>query len=103
MRTKQWLRPTLGKISHHHFSTWNFVGVPPEEQMQFASAAAIEWIQAIVADRVRFRVEYEGDHVVAGSWWFADQGDGGPWLTRTTRVIEYIWTGVQKTAQRPAG
>ena len=22
----------VGKISHHHFSTWNFVGLPPAEQ-----------------------------------------------------------------------
>lgn len=93
----------VGKISHHHFPTWDFEGVPEAEQMRRASARAIEWIEAIISDRVRFRVEYEGDRVCAGSWWSTDQGDGGRWLQRTTRVIEYTWSGVQRTAERPAG
>jgi hypothetical protein len=93
----------VGKISHHHFRTRDFDGVPPAEQMQRASAAAIEWIEAIFSNRVRFRVEYVGDRVCAGSWWFADQGDGGRWLKPTTRAVEYTWSGMQRTAERPAG
>ena len=93
----------VGKISHHHFSTWDFNGVPQSEQVQRASARAIEWIEAIISERVRFRVEYEGDRVIAGSWWSADRDDGGRWLKRTTRAIEYTWSGVQRTAERPAG
>ena len=93
----------VGEISHHHFPTWDFEGVPQAEQMQRASAAAIGWIEAIISGRVRFRVEYESDRVCAGKWWFADQGDGGRWLERTTRAVEYTWSGVQRTAERPAG
>lgn len=93
----------VGKISHDHFPTWDFEGVPQAEQMQRASAGAIEWIEAIISDRVRFRVEYEGERVVAGSSWVANQGDGGRWLKRTTRAVEYTWSGVQQPAERPAG
>ncbi|CAN5548107.1 hypothetical protein BH10PLA1_BH10PLA1_15070 [soil metagenome] len=91
----------VGKISHRHFECFLSRAEREEDGQREAAEDAINWIEEILADRVRFRVEYSSGRVIAGSSWNPAESNGGRWLAKTDQSREYLWSGEQ-SASRPA-
>jgi hypothetical protein len=91
----------IGKINHRHFECFLSRAEREEDRQREAAEDAINWIEEILADRVRFRVEYSSGRVIAGSSWRSAESDGGRWLAKTDQAREYLWSGEQP-ARRPA-
>jgi hypothetical protein len=93
----------VGRIDHRHFEVYCATGETEQERQREVAQDAGEWIQEILAERVRFRVEFEAGSVIAGSSWHIEHYDGGRWLKRTDEVREYTWSGEKFHGQRAAG
>jgi hypothetical protein len=57
----------VGTIFHSHYGEYLDAGDSASEKLQFVMCQAVEWIVDILADRIRFRVEFEGGRVIGGS------------------------------------
>jgi hypothetical protein len=93
----------IGRIDHRHFEVYCAAGSTEFERQREVAQDAAEWIQDILAEHVRFRVEFEAGRVVASSSWHIEHHDGGRWLKRSDEVREYTWSGEKFRSQRPAG
>jgi hypothetical protein len=93
----------IGRIAHRHFEVYCATGATEQDRQREVAQDAAQWIQDVLAERVRFRVEFEAGRVIAGSSWQIEHHDGGRWLTRTDEVREYTWSGEKFHGQRPAG
>lgn len=93
----------VGKISHRHFDGFLSRAEREEDRQREAAEDAAKWIEEILADRVRFRVEYSAGRVIAGSSWDPSESDGGRWLKPTDQAREYLWSGEQPAGRPAAG
>jgi hypothetical protein len=85
----------VGSISHRHFECFLSPAETEEDRQGDAAKAAIKWIEEILADQVRFRVQYSSGRVIAGSSWNPSESNGGPWLDTADQAREYFWSGEQ--------
>jgi hypothetical protein len=93
----------IGRIDHRHFEVYCATGVSEPERQREVSQDAAEWIQDILSERVRFRVEFRAGRVIAGSSWHIEHHDGGRWLRPTDEVREYTWSGEKFHGHGAAG
>jgi hypothetical protein len=93
----------IGRIDHRHFELYCATGATERDRQREVAQDAAEWIQDILAERIRFRVEFEAGRVIAGSSWHTGHHDGGRWLKRTDEVREYTWSGEKFHGHRTAG
>jgi hypothetical protein len=87
------LTVAVGRIDHRHFEVYCATASTEAERQLEVAREAVEWIEDIMAERVRFRVEFEAGRVIASSSWYPAHHDGARWLSRTDEVREYTWSG----------
>lgn len=92
----------VGHIDHRHFEVPCATGATEQDRQREVAADVAGWIQDILAERVRFRVEFEAGRLVGCSSRHTEDHDGGRRLTRTDQVREYTWSG-EKLRDGPAG
>jgi hypothetical protein len=85
----------VGTIFHSHYGEYLAAGDSESEKLQFVICQAVERIVDILADRIRFRVEFEGGHVIGASSWHITHGKGDCWLKNSDEAREYTWSGEQ--------
>jgi hypothetical protein len=93
----------VGRIDHRHFEVYCATGATEHDRQREAAKDAVDWVQDIIAERVRFRVEFEAGRLIAGSSWHIGHHDGGRWLKRTDEVREYTCSGEKFRGGRPTG
>jgi hypothetical protein len=93
----------IGRINHRHFEVYCLTGATEQERQREVAENATEWIVDILAERVRFRAEFEAGRLIAGSSWHIGHRDGGGWPTRTGEVREYTWSGEKFHSHLAAG
>jgi hypothetical protein len=91
----------VGTIFHSHYGDYLAAGDSESEKLQFVMRQAIERIADILADRIRFRVEFEGGRVIGGSSWCITHGKGPCWLQNSDEAREYTWSGEQSHERKP--
>jgi hypothetical protein len=90
----------VGAIDHRHFEVYCEVGSQPERERK-AAQAAIDWIQEIISEQVRFRNEFTAGRCIAG--WYPEC-EGGEWLIDTADEFrEYTWSGEKAHGHRSKG
>ena len=72
------LTVAVGRINHRHFGE---------------SGEAVEYVEQILADQIRFRSEFSNGRLISCSSWNAEKLDGGRLLRSTDEFREFIWTG----------
>jgi hypothetical protein len=90
----------VGRIDHRHFEAYCEAGRTQREQEQQAAEGAVQWVQAILGDRVRFRNQFKAGRLIAGSSWLTEHQEGGPLLEFADEVREYTWNGKKMDEHR---
>lgn len=90
----------VGKIDHRHFEVYCDSASTLEERQANVCTSAAEWIEAVIADRVRFRNEFSRGRIIAGMSWYGDSQDAGRLLESTDEWREFTWTGLKLHQRR---
>lgn len=88
----------VGRLFHAHFS---FLGEPGADRaagVQDAARRAAEFVRDVVADEVRFRVDFAGKRVLGAQAWFPAASDAEPPPPEATHTPEYLWSGPVSSA-----
>jgi len=93
----------VGNIAHSHFEAYCENDPTQREREQNAAARACRWIQAILAEEIRFRCEFSKGRFHAGSSWNPAHHDGGKLLAATDEYREYSWQGEKLHKTRHGG
>jgi hypothetical protein len=92
----------VGHIDHTHFEVYCARGATEHERQREMAEDAVKWIEDVLAERVRFRLQFEAGRLVAGGSWCVEHDDGGRWLKRADEIREYTWGGEKYHAYRAA-
>ena len=94
----------IGNISHSHIDTYSTDSNSQSEREMKAAVEAVDYVDAIIGDRVKMRCEYQAGRLLSVSEWDCRSvpGDRGWLLDVADEAREYTWSGKTRHEFRTA-
>lgn len=83
----------VGRLFHAHFTFDGDPGADRAAGAHDAAQRAAEFVRDVMADAVRFRVDFAGERVLGAQAWYPATSDADPPPPEATHTPEYLWSG----------